>query len=1201
VLTSAIELIYSLSILVAMSLVSGFIRQRQERPRRHAILQGLLFGTAALIGMMHPLVLGPGLIFDGRSVMISLCGLFFGPLAVSVAAAMALLYRILIGGVGVYMGLLVIAASALWGLFFHHRWRHQALPLNAARLLLVGLVVHVNLLLLMFALPAQTALETLQRLGLPILLTYPLITLLIGKLLSSQEAALDSAVALRDSELRHRLLADNATDVIWTMDLQGRVTYVSPSVEKLRGYSSAEVMRQTLAQALCPASIPLATESLGKSIAAMAAGLPFIEFRGELEQPCKDGGTVWTEVSTSAMRDTEGQFIGILGVTRNITERKKTEAKVRRLSQLYAALSQCNQAIVRCPSETELFPEVCRVAVTFGGMQMAWIGLVDESSRQIHPVASFGDENNYLAGLDLSADASKPSGQGIAGTAIREDRPFWCQDFLHEPRTAPWHESGARAGWAAAAALPLERQGVVVGALLLYAAEVNIFDEDIRKLLLEMTFDISFALDSFAREAARQQSVDRLRQSEQSLKESQRIAGLGSYTLDLSTGRWEGSEMLDRLFGIDQIYEHTVQGWTALIQPDDQAMMEQYFRDEVLGQGQTFNKEYRISRHDDRSQRWVHGLGELEFDAHRQPLKMHGTIQDITERKQAEDLLRVRTDSLNEAQRIAHIGNWTFDLLSSRLLWSDEILRLFELDPTQSTATKEAFLEAIHPLDREAVKRAYTESLTNRTPYEIIHRLLMPDGRIKWVQQRCLSEFDASGKPLRSRGTMQDITEHKKTERQLHSLAFYDTLTGLPNRQLLLDQLKHALATGTGGQRHGALLFIDLDDFRTLNDTRGHETGDMLLQQVAKRLTTCVREGDTVARLSGDEFAVLLEDLHTSTQEAAIQAQTVGEKILVALNRTYQLAHYAHHTTASIGITVIGQPQDSIEEPLKRAELAMYQAKAAGRNTLRVFDPQMQALVTNRADMEAGLRKALVKQQFLLHYQAQVNRQRQITGVEALVRWLDPKRGLVSPSEFIALAEETGLILPLGNWVLQAACKQLALWARRPEMAHLTMAVNVSARQFHQSDFVKQVLDTLERTGAHPHRLKLELTESMLVTNIEDVIAKMNTLKGKGVGFSLDDFGTGYSSLSYLKRLPLDQLKIDQGFVRNILIEPNDAAIAKMVVALANSMGLTAIAEGVETEAQHDLLAGMGCHAYQGYLFSRPLPLAEFETYSQSA
>jgi EAL domain-containing protein (putative c-di-GMP-specific phosphodiesterase class I) len=369
---------------------------------------------------------------------------------------------------------------------------------------------------------------------------------------------------------------------------------------------------------------------------------------------------------------------------------------------------------------------------------------------------------------------------------------------------------------------------------------------------------------------------------------------------------------------------------------------------------------------------------------------------------------------------------------------------------------------------------------------------------------------------------------------------------------------------------------------------------------VAQRLKTCLRDGDTLARLGSDECVVMLEDLSESDIEAATQAKTVGGAVLSVFHQDFLLEQGTHHSTPSIGITLFGgKPLEKSDHPLRRAELAMFQAKTAGRNTLRFFDAQMQVEVSAHAALEADLREAVSQQQFLLYYQPQVVGDGRVTGVEALVRWQHPQRGLVSPAEFIPLAEETGLILPIGQWVLDTACAQVAAWALQPELSHLTMAVNVSARQFKQSDFVDCVRSTLARTQANPQRLKLELTESMLVDNVEAIIAKMGELKACGVTFSLDDFGTGYSSLAYLKRLPLDQLKIDQGFVRNIVTDVNDAAIARMVVALAESLGLVVIAEGVELQAQAGFLAHLGCHAYQGYLFSKPLPADAFEAFAR--
>jgi diguanylate cyclase (GGDEF)-like protein/PAS domain S-box-containing protein len=446
-------------------------------------------------------------------------------------------------------------------------------------------------------------------------------------------------------------------------------------------------------------------------------------------------------------------------------------------------------------------------------------------------------------------------------------------------------------------------------------------------------------------------------------------------------------------------------------------------------------------------------------------------------------------------------------------------------------------------------------------------------------------------------GIAVDITARKLAEERIESLAFYDPLTGLPNRRLLLDRLTHVLDTGYRHQRLGALLFIDLDNFKVLNDTLGHDQGDLLLQMVAERLITNVRKGDTLARLGGDEFVIILEDLSPNALEAAAKAEVVAEKILATLGQPYPLAEMSHRSTPSIGITLFGESAESMDEPLKRADMAMYQAKAAGRNTLRFFDPAIQAAVTARVALESDLRAAVTQQQLLLYYQPQIAGANRLTGVEALVRWLHPQRGMVSPAEFIPLAEDTGIIITLGRWVLDTACAQLAAWAKQPALADLTIAVNVSPRQFHQHNFVDEVLSAIATAGANPRRLKLELTEGLLVTNVEDVIAKMIQLKNEGVGFSLDDFGTGYSSLAYLKRLPLDQLKIDQSFVRDILTDANDAAIAKTIIALAESLGLAVIAEGVETQQQRDFLAAQGCHAYQGFLFSRPLPVESFEQF----
>ena len=441
----------------------------------------------------------------------------------------------------------------------------------------------------------------------------------------------------------------------------------------------------------------------------------------------------------------------------------------------------------------------------------------------------------------------------------------------------------------------------------------------------------------------------------------------------------------------------------------------------------------------------------------------------------------------------------------------------------------------------------------------------------------------------------EDVTALRAAAAEIEQLAFYDPLTHLPNRRLLTDRLARALTASSRSGQHGAVLFLDLDHFKTLNDTLGHDTGDRLLERVAQRLTACVREQDTVARLGGDEFVVMLEGLGKTAVEAEAHAKLVGDKILSSLNQPFRLGAHLHNSTPSIGATLFGDGQKDAGELLKQADIAMYQVKASGRNALRFFNVNMLATITNRALAESDLRTALVLDQFELYYQGQFDADNRPVGAEALVRWHHPLRGVVFPSDFIGLAEETALIVPLGHWVLNAACKQLKRWETVPRRAEMVLAVNVSARQFRPADFVSQVKSVLRETAANPKRLKLELTESLVLANVQDTIEKMNLLKAIGVRFAIDDFGTGQSSLTYLTQLPLNQLKIDQSFVHNIGLQAADATIIETIIGMAANLGLEVLAEGVETVEQRDFLDTHGCGLFQGYLFSKPVSLAEFE------
>lgn len=603
--------------------------------------------------------------------------------------------------------------------------------------------------------------------------------------------------------------------------------------------------------------------------------------------------------------------------------------------------------------------------------------------------------------------------------------------------------------------------------------------------------------------------------------------------------------------------------------------------------------EYRIRRPDG-AERWIYARAFPICDAEGKVYRIAGISEDITIHKLASMALQASEHNLQQAQSIAHIGSWHYDL-AGRLTWSDELYRIYGVSPQTFTPSVESLISLIHPDGQAAMQTWINACASGQQPGTLEFCCVWPDGTIRYIRGEGQLILDADGKPNYIAGTAQDITEHKAATEEIQYLAFYDSLTRLPNRRLLLDRLQQALISNMRSEREGALLFIDLDNFKALNDTLGHPFGDLLLQQVAQRLESCVRDVDTVSRIGGDEFVVMLKDLSDQPKEAAAQTEAIGEKILAALSQPYQLAAYEFHCTGSIGATLFNGRQLAKDDLMKQADLAMYQAKRAGRNTLRFYDPEMQASITARVSLERELRKALEMQQFQLHYQMQVDSSRHPIGAEVLIRWLHPERGLVHPLEFIPLAEETGLILSIGPWILETACAQIKLWQQDPLTRDLVLAVNVSAKQFHQAGFVAQVQAAVKRHAINPILLKLELTESLLLDNIEDVVATMNALNEFGVQFSLDDFGTGYSSLQYLKRLPFNQLKIDRSFVRDIAFDSSDKAIVRTIIAMAQSLNLDVIAEGVETEGQRQLLLDIGCTHFQGYLFCLPQPVEQFE------
>jgi diguanylate cyclase (GGDEF)-like protein/PAS domain S-box-containing protein len=1220
---------------------------------------------------------------------------------------------------------------------------------------------------------------------------------------------------------------------VLVLNREHRILDANPAALKMFGYKRDEFLKLHLPKVLLGAEV----DKINPVVESMMAGELHT---GEWMHVRKNGTKFMAEVNARKL-DSQTYF----AILHDLTNRKRNEQRILRLNNLYQALSETNQAIVRMSDENDLFPLACKCAVNFGGMQTAWVGVLDEQSKLILPVATYGKGLDFLESLQISSRADIQEGQGPSGIAFRENHYVVVNNFLEDPLTQPWRAYSHQYGWNALGAFPIARNARPFAIFIVYSPEIDAFDKETIALLNEMSSDISFALDNFDREAQRCLAQDKLQLAQLEAAESRdryrdlyEFAPIGYLSISkhgmITEVNWKVTSMLGVKRG-DLNEQHFSQfvateeksRWQSLflsmqdldggeelnfdiklahisgtvitanlncLRMDDE-IDQPVLRVAMLDVTELKRTEEEKQRADVRLQATIDAIPDLlfEIDVHGRYFSAHSpskyllpvppealigkTVRevmseeaanivmsaireaddqdrsqgkqfelalpsgqfwfelsvakkpkvagedirfimlsrDVTERKQSELKLLESSASLAKAQASAHLGSWELDLTTMTGTWSDENFRLYDLDPELGAPSFAEYIVLIHPDDREMIIELQRQLPTLVGSIKFESRTNPSLGPVRTLSNSIKVIRDASGRAIRAAGTSLDITERKlaelefriaatafesqegmmvtdvnkvilrvnkaftkisgytaeeavgqtprlvssghhhedfytsmwqnieasgywegevwnrrksgevypqhltitavmsddgivtnyvatftdvtlrnAAEAEINHLAFYDVLTRLPNRRLLIDRLNHALSAGARLGWGGALLFLDLDHFKTLNDTLGHDVGDLLLRQVADRLTDCVREGDTVARLGGDEFVVMLEDLSKHPLDAASQAEIIANKILISISQPYQLGASSYQTTASIGVVLFSENEHSQDVLLKHADIAMYQAKKMGRNTLCFFDPNMQEAINTRAALEVDLRKALDNKQFELYYQIQVDRLGKALGAEALIRWIHPERGLVSPLEFIPLAEETGLILPIGQWVLETACAQLNAWQAIAQTHELTLSINVSAKQFYQSTFAKQVQAAVAQSGINPMRLKLELTESIMLENIEATITKMMELKNIGVKFSLDDFGTGYSSLQYLKLLPLYQLKIDRSFVREIAVDSSDQAIVRTVIAMADTLNLDVIAEGVETDEQRELLMSCGCNAYQGFLFGRPVPISQF-------
>ncbi len=787
-------------------------------------------------------------------------------------------------------------------------------------------------------------------------------------------------------------------------------------------------------------------------------------------------------------------------LVREISVRTAAEEKIHRMTQLYAALSQCNQAIVRCASEEELFRQICSIAMQTDGIKMAWIGLVEESGRRVKPVASFGVGIEYLDGIRISTDAGDPNGHGPTSTCIRENRPFWCQNFLSDPATKPWHERASRFGWGASASLPLLRNGVVIGAFTLYADAANAFDEDARNLLVEMATDISFALDNFLREAVR--------------------------------SRVEMQSEVER------------------------GVLELLAKDETLP---TLLTHLALSY-----ETMYPGMkcSVLLLDADGRHLR-HGAAPSLP-------------DAYCQAIDGVEIGPTVGSCGTSAYTRKTVIVADIASDPLWQNYKELALAHGLFACWSVPILSTQGRTLGTFALYHGAPRSPLP-------AELAAIERGANLASL--------AIERKQSEERIQQLAHFDQLTGLPNRALFTDRINHDLSMALRNDEQLSVLFLDLDHFKHINDTLGHSIGDALLIEVAKRLKAAVRDEDTVSRQGGDEFVLILPN--TNADGAAHVAAKLLEKVAIP----FLIEQHELVATPSIGIAMYPSNGDDFESLCKCADVAMYRAKHDGRNTFRFFTQEMQTHSARTLQLENALRHALELDQLTLHYQPQIALQDgRIIGAEVLLRWNHPELGNVSPAEFIPIAEASGQILPIGEWVLRSAVQQLKNWMDSG-LAPMIIAVNLSAVQFRHPHLPELVTQILQEVKLPPKYLELELTEGVAMDDPLRAIEVMDALHERGIRMSIDDFGTGYSSLSYLKKFKVYKLKIDQSFVRDITEDPEDKAIVAAIIGMANSLGIQTIAEGVETAGQLAFLRLQGCNEVQGYYFSKSVPVDQFETY----
>lgn len=1069
------------------------------------------------------------------------------------------------------------------------------------------------------------------------------------------------AHAVREANLEVTLRSIG--DAVIATDILGNVTCMSPEAERLTGWNFEDAKGRALSEVFRvvnehsgePVNDLVEQVRRENSIVVMTEDSMLIASDGSCYQIYENGAPIYGDT---------GILVGVLLVFRDITHSRKLKSRLSDNAQrLQRVIDTSMDAVIVIDEQ----------------------GMVDEWN----PAAElmFGWSNEEIR--------KQPIHEAIIPEEFREQHLLGVKHLINNNQATTHAKRIESTG--------LYRDG--------HTFPIELAMTSIRT-------EKGWVFNAFIRDLSAQKHKEHLlKKNDVLLHESQRMAKLGYWELNHVNGNLDWSDETYKTFCIDPATNKpSYDLFLNVIHVEDKERVNKAFAESVRNKT-PYDIVFKIVAND--KIRVVHAKCETSYDDDGNPLRSIGLQQDITELQEKDQKLLMQDVLLRETQRIAKLGYWELDLVGDTLVWSDEIYRIFCLDPASSEPSYELFINKIHPEDRERVDVAFSESLKNKTPYNIIHRIVTDEG-VKIVHEQCETSYDGDGNPLRALGlvqditervnnldelrlaatmfkahagilitetdgtilrvnpafeemtgyssselvgnnprmlqsgkqskefynkiwgkvakdgtwqgelwnkrkdgalyaewltltavnddvgevthyvgTSQDITERKEAESQIEYLAYHDDLTDLANRRLLHDRLRQNIASCKRHNEFGAVLLLDLDRFKDLNDSLGHSVGDEILRQVASRLKEIVREDDTVARLGGDEFVVVLSSVGNDISTIGVKVQAIAEKIRISLLQPYKQKNGQCYSTVSIGISLFPEKTENIDDIIKHADTALYRAKAQGRNTSCFYKPSMQIEVDAKLAIGDGLRKALENKEFILYYQPQVNDRHELLGAEALIRWQHPEQGMIPPDRFIPVAEDTGLILDIGLWVLQEAARQVAEWhaAGICKQDMLRLSVNVSPRQFRQPDFAAQVLSVFEHAGVSPDCIELEVTESMLMDDLDDIVKKMKELRRHGIRISIDDFGTGYSSLAYLKQLPLDQLKIDQSFIRDITSDDNDGVVVETIIAMASHLGLGVIAEGVENQRQLDFLIEKGCKAFQGYYFSQALSVDDFERY----